>query len=364
MSKKLINSYSQHKGGSRSLRDSHHLSVDLTLDFLNGCEYNCSGCFVSKKNTYTDNDLNVVLDLVEQWNDNGYDVNELFLGPTDIFSAVNLEELCTNETFQKICSYFTFTCTTTLLNDYDDIKRKYELLNDKCLSDKKHREFEIFVVIDDKKYIDGDKEYLDKFNKNLELLDLYNVFFVVNVYSENMFDETSLFELNNKIFNDYGSKIRVNPSYFRGTSLKHLEKYSMFHKRLVEQQITKDNIRRVFMNMIDVYFGSYTFNAYSFSNSELYIAPLLYENIPQEYDYFKINRVNDKYTLDLLDKAQVEHFYKQIEYSKRTDSCCECEFLSSCVGRNVLSYMEHRGMTKCFLPKKWFRDASKVIEFD
>lgn len=364
MPKKLINSYAAHKGGSRSLRDSRQISVDLTLDILNGCEYNCEGCFVSKKNEFTEEDLDILLDLVEQWETDGFDINELFLGPTDIFSAVNLDQLVLNPKFQKICSYFTFTCSTTLLGDYNEIKRKYDLLTKHCLSDKKAREFEIFVVIDDKKYLSDDKEYLDKFNKNLELLDLYNVFFVLNVYSESMFDAIGLAEFNEKIFKDYNSKIRVNPSYLRGTSVNHLKKYTSLHNKLVNDQINDQNIGDVFMNMIDIYFGSFTFNTYSYRNHELYVAPVIYEGIPQDFSFFKVDKIDGKYELSSLDEAQNNLILKQYEFSVQCSKCSSCEFLTSCVGRNVLSYMEHRKLYDCFMPLKLFRDASKVIELE
>lgn len=360
----LINSYSQHKGGTRSLRDSVHLSVDLTLDILNGCEYNCEGCFVSKTNKFDENDLDILLDLILQWDKNGYDINELFLGPVDIFSAVNLDRLMDNEKFQEICSYFTFTCSTTLMSPYEEIKQKYEKLSNTLLSEKRNREFEIFVVIDDKKYLSNDKEYLEKFNKNLELFELYNVFFVVNVYADDMFNETSLEDLNKKIFKDYNSKLRVNPSYFRGTSVRHLERFSTLHKNIIENEISENNIKNVFMNMIDIYFGGFTFNTYSFRNHELYIAPILYEAIPQDFEYFKIDKTYSKYSLNQLDLTQEKLFNTQYEYSKHTSECKNCEFITSCVSRNVLSYMEHRSLTHCFLPKTLFRDASKIIEFE
>jgi len=364
MSKKLINSYAAHKGGSRSLRDSRQISVDLTLDILNGCEYNCEGCFVSKKNEFNEEDLDILLDLVEQWEEGGFDINELFLGPTDIFSAVNFDELVLNPKFQKICSYFTFTCSTTLLNDYDEIKRKYDLLHEHCLSDKHDREFEIFVVIDDKRYLNNDRAYMDKFNKNLELLDLYNVFFVLNVYSESMFDAVGLAEFNDKIFKDYNSKIRVNPSYLRGTSVNHLRKYTELHNKLINDQVNDDNIGRVFMNMIDIYFGAFTFNTYSYRNHELYIAPVIYEGIPQDFPFFQVDKINGKYNLDTLDNAQNRLTVQQYDFSKKTEECDKCEFITSCSSRNVLSYMEHRKLYDCFMPKNLFRDASKVIELE
>lgn len=227
------------------------------------------------------------------------------------------------------------------------------------------RNFEVFVIIDVPRYLSGDREYMTTFNRNLELLYNDNVFMLLNVYGEEMFYDISLFNLNEKVKKDYNTKVRVNPSYFRGTSKRHVERYAHLHKKLLEEEITDENIGGIFINMLDVNFGGYTFGNFAFTNHELYVSPMIYEALPVPEDRFKIPKnANGLYDMDVIEGIQTELFMSQHDYSKKTNECENCKYLSSCVSRNVLSYMESRGITDCFLPKELFRDASKVIELE
>ena len=220
-------------------------------------------------------------------------------------------------------------------------------------------------MLDIPKYITGDREYLDLFNRNLELLYDDNVFLLLNVYGEEMFDDMSLFDLNKKVKADYNTKVRVNPSYFRGTSKKHVERYAQLHKRMLEREINEDTIQGIFLNMIDIYFGGHTFGNYAFVNHELYISPLIYEAIPIDNPSVMVPKSADgTYSLEEIEQKQQELFLEQHTYAEQTSECSSCKYLSSCVSRNVLSYMESRGVTDCFLPKNLFRDASRVIELE
>lgn len=360
----LPNAYAQHKGGTRSLRDSRWFSIDLTLDLLGGCEHQCPGCFVNRKLPFLDDDLKVVDDLVDKWEQADVDFNELFLGPTDLFSASNFYDIITNPYFHKLSKHFTFTCTTTCLNDPTETKQKLLALDDYC-SNWRGRNFEVFVIIDIPKYLNNDKEYLDLFKENLQHLYQDNVFMLLNVYGEDMFNDMSLFDFNKKVKEDFNTKVRINPSYFRGTSKRHIENYAHAHKRMLEREINEDTIKGIFLNMIDVYFGGHTFGNYSFTNHNLYVTPLLYEGVPIVDDAVCIPRGDDgMYHLDDLQAKHRELFDHQHFYSKRTTECDSCKYLASCVSRNVLSYMESREIQDCFLPKSLFRDASRVIELE
>lgn len=356
----LQNAYRSHVGGFRSVRDAAFVSVDLTLDVLNGCEHKCPGCFVQRKNDFMEQDLLKVESLVEQLDSAKYDLNELFIGPTDIFSAINFEELIQSDTFKRISKHFTVTATSTLLNDTADVHRKLEFIRRELPH--REREMELFVVLDLTKYSKRDWFYLNHLHRNIQLFYDWNVFFIVNVYSEDMFNEVNLTDLTVQLKKDFGTKLRINPSYFRGTSKRHLERYAKLHKRMLESQVSAENISDIFLNMTDVYFNSYTLKAYCYSAGKLSIMPFIYEAIPQDNDTFDVKMMGAKYDLADLDRAHHELTLRQYKYAEATKSCTDCEFLASCVSRNVLAYMESRQITKCFLPTELFRDASRSIE--
>jgi hypothetical protein len=300
--------------------------------------------------------------LTRQWVDNDYDVNELFLGPTDIFSATNFDSIVDDPHFREMCEVFTFTCTTTCLNDFEETNRRMEKLE---VFITQGREFEIFVVLDIPKYLAGDIVYLERFNRNLQLIDRSNVFFLLNVHQGDMFEGFNLDDLTTKLKADYGTKMRINPSYLRGTSKRHVEKYAHMHRDVMRDQINDKTIKTVFFNMIDKYFGGTTFNIYTYTNHQLHVTPLIYEAIPLLNDQTTISARDDGFfDLDTVNDKINELEIAQYEYSDETTECSTCKYLTSCVERNVLSYMEDRNILDCFLPKEMFRDASRVIELE
>lgn len=356
----LQNAYRTHVGGFRAIRDAAFVSVDFTLDILNGCEHKCPGCFVQRKNDFMDDDLARIEPLIQEMKAKGYDLNEMFVGPTDIFSAINYDQLINSEVFKRISRDFTITCTSTLLNDTADIDRKLQMFREAF--PQRARETEIFVILDLTRYFNRDWFYINQLHRNIKLLHDWNVFFIVNVYSEDMFDELNLTELTVRLKKDFGTKLRINPSYFRGTSKRHIEGYAQKHKRLLEKQISTDNIQDVFLNMTDVYFNSYTLLSLCLNKGVLSVMPFIYEAIPQENAAFDIKPEGSKYELRDVEKKQHELTTRQYAYAPSTEKCDDCEHLASCVSRDVLAYMETREVTDCFLPTELFRDASRAIE--
>jgi len=347
------------KGAPNALRNSKWYSINLNLEILTDCENNCSGCFIDKKLSFIEKDLLKLATLTTRWKDNEYDLNELFLGPTDIFSASNFDHIINNSNFKYISRYFVFTCITACLNDKDEIKRRLELMEN-C-ENWNAGNYEVYVILDVQKYLSHDEEYLTILNQNLELLDKDKVFFVLNVYGEEMFDELDLANITKKVKDDYNTTVRVHTSFFR----KNNDKYARLYKEMLEHSVSDDNIQDIYLNMADIYSGGFVWANYTFSNHELYVTPFIYEAIPILSDAFKIPiTTNGEYDLLSMDHKEIEMIKKQYDFTSQTLECDSCKYLASCVSRNVLSYMESREITDCFLPKYLFRDASKIIELE
>lgn len=356
----LQNAFRTHVGGFRPVRDAAFVSMDFTLDVLNGCEHKCPGCFVQRKNDFMEDDLKEVEAVVNQALEAGYDFNELFIGPTDIFSAVNYNELITSETFKRFAHRFTLTANTTLMNDSSVIEERLNLLRKEQVHEGRNKE--LFVILDLELYIKNDWFYMNQLNRNLKLVYDWNVFFIVNVYSEDMFDGMDLTVMTERLRKDFGTKLRINPSYFRGTNKKHVERYANDHKRMLESQVNEANVGMVFLNIVDIYFSSFTLLSYGYSKGKLSIAPFIYEVIPQDNEMFDIKKDGSSYTLADIESTHFSLLNRQYEYAEKTTECNDCEFLPSCSSRNILAYMESRDITDCFLPKRLFRDASIGLE--
>ena len=101
---------------SRSLRDVSSMTFNLTLEFLNTCEYHCAGCFVNRRNSFTEQDLANVVALCDDMSKlSGVELNEIFVGPTDFFATENVEELFNRQEFLDLFDKFSaITISSTL----------------------------------------------------------------------------------------------------------------------------------------------------------------------------------------------------------------------------------------------------------
>lgn len=359
----LKNAYRKHVGGFRAVRDAPALTVNLTLDILDGCEHHCPGCFVKKSNSFMkDGDDEAVLQLIEDLKHAGYHMDELNIGPTDIFSADNFESILQKHSFVEMANDFNLTVITTLMNDSADIAAKIQAYQ--TAFPHRDRRVEVFVMLDVQKYVQQDWFYLNQLYRNIKLLADWNVFFLVNVYSETMFDEIDLPTITDKLLEDFGTKLRINPSYFRGTSGRHVQKYAVKHKQMMERNVDEMSIEKVFLNMADIYFNSFSTLNLCYAEGKLSVMTFLYEGIPQVDSRFEVPKRDGKYHLEdiqsTIDKLAVE----QYAYAAETDECSSCPHLTCCVSRNILSYMDTRSVTSCLLPRQLFRDASRAVEME
>lgn len=359
----LPNAYRQHKGGFRPVAAANAITVNLTLDILDGCEHTCPGCFVKKRNSFFhDGDDRAILDLIEDLKAAGYSMDEMNVGPTDIFSANNFDQLLSSEDFIVSANDFNLTVVTTLLNDSESISRK--LAEYQAKFEHRERRVEVFVMLDLERYIKKDWFYLNQLYRNIKLLADWNVFFLLNVYSENMFDQMDLPSLTERLLDDFGTKLRINPSYFRGTNGRHVDRYATKHKAMLERNVDDKAIERVFLNMADVYFNSFTTLNLCYAEGELSLMTFLYEGIPQVDRRFKIPKRNTKYHIADIEEAVDRLALEQYAFAAETDECSTCPHLSSCVSRNILAYMDTRKLRHCLLPRQLFRDASRAVELE
>ena len=96
----------RHNASSKSLRDADRLTVSINVEFLDSCDFHCPGCFVSRRNSYTTEDLKVLNDLAKQFSENDFEVNEIILGPTDLFGCKNAEDVLSDPQFMKLFDHF------------------------------------------------------------------------------------------------------------------------------------------------------------------------------------------------------------------------------------------------------------------
>ncbi|WPU65624.1 hypothetical protein [Peredibacter starrii] len=366
----LFDAYRKHISGTKPLKYTPTVELDIIFDVLDGCDMKCPGCFVERKNKFTTRDLENIHILTQEFLNQGIDANELFLGPTDIFEAGNFDQLVDAPLFDRLVEqYAALTFTSTMLTEHEELKRRVKKLSN--IMAPYGKRFELFVILDIEKYHAGDKEYLEQFDRNLKVIaDIdgrlkkqVNIFFIANFYPE-MFDNISITELNARIRSDYGTKFKINPSFARAKNAALIEKQSKTLSHLLENQIDDSKIRNVFMNMIDIYFGGDTFHPLSYTDGRLFIAPYFYEFVALKKPELEIRAREDGrfYMGDVFAKRE-ELTIQQYAHAEDLPECAGCPFLPNCVSRNHIQFMKMNQITSCVVPKKLYRSSYKTVEY-
>lgn len=332
------------------------LRSEFTLDLLDYCEFSCPGCFVKKRTKPHPQDLDDAIEIMHTLQTMNVDCEDLFIGPTDIFSARNFEDLMLDSRMYKLTETFALSCTSTLMTDPEEVMRRMGIIEDH-LSRASARDFDILVVIDIEKYTNRDINYLSRFESNLRWLGKDTVYFMVN-FTKDMFTHIKLEELAEKLWKEYNVPLRLNPSFLRVGATRIVEPKAHDMVELLYEQLPDGGLSdHTIINMFDKYFAGDGFINLSFRNHELFVTPFIYEGVPQTHDIFHIPRPYTPLTIS----TKLSHILsRQFSYASRTNDCSECENLGSCVSRNVLAYMESRGIKQCIVPRRFIREPEYV----
>jgi hypothetical protein len=347
-----IKSRQESNNRSKSPGCSDRITVNLQLEVLDGCEFSCDGCYVNRRNDYVFSDIKRLRDLISEF-DSSYELNEIVLGPTDLFGAKNtLQVINSNEFLSLFQKFDALTFNSTLQNEPSFVK---EVLSNLERVLPPNVKLEMFVVLDLKKYLSKDRDYLDRLEENLQIMDQANILFAYNINTRNSFSKVDILELSKSINKTYNAHLKMAPSFFRSSNESIIEKALFTWRSKLKDQLGPGKNDKILFNMLDKNFGGVTYLNYTYKSGKIFQNPYIYDYIFDESENFSISLENLdlKNLLEFGDKKVIEQF----EFAKDLE-CETCELLSSCVGRNVLSYMKNHQITDCFLPKQMIIDSS------
>ncbi len=345
---------------SLPLRRAPQSTFSIQLEFLDSCDFMCPGCFVKRRNSFTQKDLDDLNHLAEQFSDRGFEMNEIILGPTDLFGCKNAEEILSDPGFISLFDHFhALTFPTTLQSDHEHIKHLVNLMRTN-LPDEIY--LEVFVVFDMSRYNENNEEYIALLEKNLALLEDANIIFAFNIHDQ-AFDEVAYQTISESVNERYNSHLKMVPSFFRSPNdMKVLQNLHMWKDKMNET-ITSENAESILNNMSDPYFGGYTYYIYIYKDGQLYASPFIYDFIFDNKPSLIVPRDSDgRYHIDTLFEWERRNIISQYEFATKTPECASCRYLSSCVGKKVLSFMENHSIVKCFLPRETMNYQNNVSD--
>lgn len=338
-----------------SVFDNDKMDFVINLELLNGCVHSCTGCFVNRRNEIVVADVKKALKLAKELTKKGLRFREVIVSPTDFFSATNTEDILLNEDFQAMLRLNDKTrITTTAMFDntkLSTVKRIFDILDNPAYF-RRDMIMEFLVPMEASKIVEDDVDY---FNKHMEIIDYFKNHttkvvdwsFVVNVHHDQILINN--FELITTIVKDkYNGIIEFLPSFFRTGNtdliIKHLEQW----KEFLSNTVNYENYQKLMVTIADLHHNGFNTIVMNYRKGNLYVSPFIYEQILMTDDNMLLDDTDVDKVFDKLGELTAD----QYRYADKTDECVYCEYFNTCVGRNVLSFMESKNITKCIYPKE------------
>lgn len=340
------------------LVEAKQVTFRLNCEFLHECEFHCAGCYVNRRSSnYDDRSLDILLNTVQMFRDEGMIFDEIILGPTDFFAASNTLDLLAELPFRKVFENgdVVLTILTTLQSDPDTILEHIVAVNDAMPHP--NQEIEALIVFDLDRLINEDAAYIADMKYKLLLLDRL-VPAVDYAFQMNILDPTkvtgefSLEKITTLVRENFSAIVEFNPSFLRTGKGSIIDRTLEAWNTMLEEQVTAENKDGVTFTISNPYHAGFNEITYNFHGGDLYMCPFIYENVFDRDEAFKIPKSGgDYYTwADILEHDAVAKL-EQFAYASETEECEQCPYQMSCIGKHVLFYMQQHGIKKCVISK-------------
>ena len=316
-----------------SFSQGHEIKVLFNVEVLSGCEFRCPGCFVNKKgsNVGSFDRLNKAIDL---FNNNGYRVSTINIGPTDIFGNNNILTLLEDNDFREALSKVTTIQFVTTLEYIDE--QVINALNE--IPKAPGFMYDANIAIDPKKFPEGYAEKIDKLNL---FKDDLNYYLVLNMSNDDNINKKVL-ELSDIADDEFDTILTLNPSFFRAPKSK-LQKH-LIEKWKGYEEWADDMFPSTIIDKAQG--GSLELN-YTYCNNNFFWTPFVYDIVLIGTEQFK---VKDESDINSWLEPKNNNFMTQMEYASKTENCNGCINMMTCIDKGVLNYMEHHSITSCTFP--------------
>jgi hypothetical protein len=308
-------------------------AVKIQMDVLDGCEHNCNGCFVNRRNNNPSvKHLKDFSSFIGSITDEGVLVDEILIGPTDFLSSINNYSVLSNKSLLAVINKNSpiLAFVTTLISG--DLKRFCDFLKDNINLD---TEIEIGIATNPDELMS--LEYSRMVKSKLEFLSSNIEHDITYTFIINVDDVSRSYEsLHSFVVKQFDTTFDLVPSIARSKNkvriLDKITGLNINYNRL-DAGNSANNI------MVDHSHSGTNFKVLNFKRGDWWVSPFLYENMAIYDDLFKINKFSEVQTM--LER----------QYSYDTE-CSSCNFLTSCSSRFIPTLMKYLDTESCVCPKE------------
>ncbi len=349
-----------HKMTNTNIDNIESMDFVLNLDILDGCVHFCDGCFVRKNNDIKNWDtvLEKALTIAKELTSKGLRFRELILGPTDFFSAHNTKAILLDPRFQSLLTLNEKTrITASCVFDSLDKNHFLEIFNilDDTRYFRKEMILEFLVPLHAEKmlnkeaqYIQDNKWALEHFkNKSPKVIDWS---YVININNNELL-KNNYMTVVDTIKREFNTILEFNPGFFRTNNNQLIDKNLTYWKGFLQKILEGNHYSNLCLTSLDKHHNTANTICLNLIGDKVYFSPFIYEQIIEASDLFAVTPLDGETILNKHLDLQKQGF----RYAEKTKECIDCEFLTPCVGRNVLNYMEVKNKEDCLFPDK-FKD--------
>ncbi|WPU65623.1 hypothetical protein [Peredibacter starrii] len=350
------------KMSKTNLDNIENMDFVLSLDILNGCIHSCEGCYVRKVRDVNnwEEALERAYTIAKGLAGEGLRFREIILAPTEFFSAHNTKEVLLHPTFQKLLQLnektrITAACVFDNLNR-EHFKELFSILdNNELFREKMILEFLVplntkKMLAKETKYMEDNKWALDYFkNHSPKIIDWS---YVVNIHNNELLKENYM-EVIETIKSEFNTILEFNPGFFRSQNNTLIDKNLSYWKGFLQDILEKNDYRNIYLTNIDKHHNTSNTICLNLIENDVYFSPFIYEQIIDTHNVFKLEAMDAHSIMNQHIELQTKGF----AYADKTTECSDCQYLTACVGRKVLNYMQNKGIKNCLFPRK-FKDLN------
>jgi len=376
--------------GPESLPPSHAQKFDVLINFegLTGCNHGCLGCFVNKNQDVATMDamLTTAKELADGVTRTGLNLREFVIGPTDLFSANNTDNILNNPIIQDIMREHTKAriATPSKIDDVsmERLREVFSILDDPA----KYRDemiIEFIMPVGDVDRILNDEEYFKDIKAKLEFfanetpknIDWSWTLQASNVMQKHLTKE-NYNKLLYKILEDYETILEMNPAFSRAPSVLHQRKNLVAWNNFLKEVVDQDNYADVTMSMANLYCNSMNFIGLTIIPG--FDAPRVFLNVMlHEQAFFTQHKELEVTGLsfeEILAKRD-QLIAKGLAKSSTVKDCADCKYAVACANRLIFQAQDAMNMHECLMPlevlemynpfidstEQWNDDALKIV---
>lgn len=320
------------------------ISVNFTLEVLQGCGFSCSDCAVDKsyiKSDVSETDTADLLALLDDMKANDIRLFEFTIGPTDIVSSANGLALLEDPLVKGFAErYESLTVSLALLvSDGLDLLGKAV---DKLMSGKRFRLVLPATLknLKNKKYTDLLRTHVGILKDNLPNTSFYQIYLNTNMVKENVVDidletitKTANLNLGARTTLEHGfghARAGFDNLFNRDKFLYDINAYVTMSKTLKDSQFQRMLVPSIF-DAIEL----------TFRDGKLYYTPVVIEKFHIFDPVFEIPK---PWTAEGVINFKENLYYTNLEKYSSHPTCGDCCFIGNCSRGDhhaVMTYLSH-----------------------